>query len=135
MAEQDQEFDVQFMHLVMSLHAAAMQQMGKLMSPITGKIERDLTLAKQSIDLLDMIKRKTAGNLSAQEQMLLDRLLYELQMNYVDESRKGDSDQSVDPKKAEQPEQPGQPEQSAQSEPGESADSSGAGTGAPKEDN
>jgi len=72
---------------------------------VTGKIERDLSLAKQSIDLLDMLKRKTTGNLSEQEQTMLERLLYELQMNFVEESRKGAGDDSVASEPSEQPEQ------------------------------
>ena len=62
-----------------------MQQMGKISSPLTGEIERDLDQARGSIDMLDMLRRKTTGNLSPEEQELLDHVLYELRMNYVDE--------------------------------------------------
>lgn len=71
--------------LVFSLHAAGMQQMGKLMNPMTGKVERDLEQAQATIEMLDMLKKKTAGNLSDYETKLISRLLAELQMNYVDE--------------------------------------------------
>ena len=72
MTEQSDKYDVHFYQLVIGLHAAAMQQMGKVASTLTGKIERDLDQARSSIDLLDMLKRKTDGNLSEEEQKLLD---------------------------------------------------------------
>lgn len=83
------DFDPAFAQLVLSLQAAAMQQMGKIMSPITGTVERDLLMAKHSIDLLEMLSNKTAGNLTPDEKRLLDHVLYELRMNYVDETAKG----------------------------------------------
>jgi hypothetical protein len=89
MNEQPDNYDVYFYQLVISLHGAAMQQMGKVASPLTGKIERDLTQARVTIDMLDMIKRKTGGNLSEDETKLLDHVLYELRMNFVEEAKKG----------------------------------------------
>ncbi len=80
----DQEL---FVALLFSLHAAGMQQLGKVMNPLTGKIERDLQQARATIDMVEMLKRRTEGNLSDSESKLLGRLLYELQMNYVDEAR------------------------------------------------
>ena len=65
------KFDLQFYQLVVSLHAAAMQQMGKIASPLSGKIERDMIQAKGSIDLLEMLKRKTEGNLTDDERRTL----------------------------------------------------------------
>lgn len=77
-----------FVHLIAMFQAAAMQQMGKLPNPMTQKIERDLEQSKLSIDILDMLKEKTNGNLSGTEQDFLDKILFELHMNYVDESGK-----------------------------------------------
>jgi len=74
-----------FTQLLMSFQASAMQQMGKIMNPFTQKIERDLSQAKMSIDMLAMIEEKTKGNLKAEEAKLLERILFELHMNYVDE--------------------------------------------------
>ena len=89
MTEEADKLDMHFLQLVYSLHAAAMQQMGKTMSPMTGKVERSLEMARNSIDMLDMIKRKTDGNLTGEEQQMIDRFLYELRMNYVEEMKKG----------------------------------------------
>ena len=88
MTDQDAPFDVYFYQLVLSMQAAAWQQMGKVTSPLTGKIERNLEQAKLSIDMLEMLQRKTEGNLAEEEKTMLDRVLYELRMNYVDEANK-----------------------------------------------
>ena len=78
-----------FVQLVLSFHAAAWQQMGKVVSIITGKMERDLNMAKHSIDMLGMLEEKTRGNLTEDEQKYLSHALYELRMNYLDELKKG----------------------------------------------
>lgn len=78
-----------FVQLILSFHAAAWQQMGKVVSVITGKIERDLGMAKHSIDMLGMLEEKTKGNLTEDEQKYLSHALYELRMNYLDELKKG----------------------------------------------
>ncbi|MBI5267380.1 MAG: DUF1844 domain-containing protein [candidate division Zixibacteria bacterium] len=92
MTHDSSQADMQFIQLTLSLQAGAMVQMGKIASPVTGKIERDLTQARATIDLLEMLHRKTKGNLSGDEQTLLDRILYELRLNYVDEAAKGGED-------------------------------------------
>ncbi|MCX5752477.1 MAG: DUF1844 domain-containing protein, partial [Candidatus Krumholzibacteria bacterium] len=66
----------------------ALQQLGKLVSPITGKVERDLRQARITIDMLVMIREKTAGNLLPEEQRIINAVLTELQMNYLDESKR-----------------------------------------------
>lgn len=78
-----------FVQLVLSFHAAAWQQMGKVASIMTGKIERDLNVAKHSIDMLGMLEEKTKGNLTEDEEKYLKHTLYELRMNYLDEMKKG----------------------------------------------
>ena len=81
-------FDMPFYQLVLSLQGAAVQQMGKVASPIDGQINRDLVMAKGTIDILEMINRKTQGNLTPDEKKLLDHVLFELRMNFVDEQNK-----------------------------------------------
>lgn len=90
MAEDQNKIDANFFQLVISLQMAAMQNMGKIASPITGKIERNLDQAKVSIDMLAMLSEKMEGNLTGEEKDLLNRALYELRMNFVDESKKED---------------------------------------------
>jgi hypothetical protein len=86
------EDEVRLMHLVSMFQIAAMQNMGKLVNPVTNETERDLAQAKASIDMIETIKRKTEGNRSDAETEFLDKVLFELHMNYVDEvdsERKG----------------------------------------------
>lgn len=90
MSETENKLDQLFLNLVLSLHSAAMQQMGKLKNPITDKVERNLGQAELSIDMLDMIKKKTEGNLSEEENKFLKQMLNELKMNFMDEKNKGE---------------------------------------------
>ncbi|MEW6039976.1 MAG: DUF1844 domain-containing protein [Elusimicrobiota bacterium] len=78
----------QFVSLVISLSAAAWQQLGKVQSVITGKVERDLDEAKVSIDILEMLKEKTKNNLTEEEEKLLLTTLTDLQLNYIEELKK-----------------------------------------------
>jgi hypothetical protein len=77
-----------FMQLVMTFQAAAWQQMGKIKNPITDKIERDLDQARYSIDMLEMLKDKTRGNLPEEELKFLTHVISELQLNFLDELKK-----------------------------------------------
>lgn len=89
--------DPHLLQLILSLETAAMQQMGKLQNPFTGKIERDLELAKNSIDMLGMIERKTEGNLASEEKSMIERALYQLRMNYIDELKADEAAESAQP--------------------------------------
>jgi hypothetical protein len=82
------ENDQLFIQLLYVFHTSAMQSMGKLKNPLSDKVERDLSQAKQSIDMLEMIKEKTKGNLSDELKRILDGFLTELRLNFVDESNK-----------------------------------------------
>jgi hypothetical protein len=85
-----------FWMLVVSLQAGAMQQMGKVASPISGEIERNLEAARATIDTLVMLEEKTQGNLSGDEGKFLSSVLYQLRLNFVDESKKGDQTEKSD---------------------------------------
>jgi Domain of unknown function (DUF1844) len=88
MTDSESKINANFFQLVLSLQIAAVQQMGKIVSPISGKIERNLNQAKASIDMLEMLSEKTRNNLSKEEEQFLSNILFELRMNYVDECRK-----------------------------------------------
>ena len=77
-----------FMQLVMMFQGMAMQQLGKIANPSTHKVERDLGQAKNFIDLIAMIEQKSKGNLNANEKQLIEHVLFELRMNYIDEAKK-----------------------------------------------
>ncbi|MCU0452069.1 MAG: DUF1844 domain-containing protein [Bacteroidetes bacterium] len=81
----DQRRQALFASLVISLHAAAMQHLGKVKDPATDTVRRDLEQAQMVIDLLDMLTENTKNNLSANESTFLSRTVQELKLNYVDE--------------------------------------------------
>jgi len=66
-----------------------MVALGKLMNPMSGKIERNLEGARNTIDTLAAIEARTRGNLESDEQRVLSQVLTELRMNYLDEAKKG----------------------------------------------
>lgn len=74
-----------FLGLIHSFQGAAMQQMGKVPNPFTNEIERDLAQARLSIDMLEMLEERTAGNLTGEETRFLKHVLTELRLNYVAE--------------------------------------------------
>ncbi len=82
---EDIQSSVYFVNLVISLSQAAMQQLGKIANPLTGKVERNLDQAKLTIDMLEMLKEKTKGNLTKEEEKMIKEILANLQLNYVDE--------------------------------------------------
>lgn len=80
--------EVRFIHLVMMLSDGAMQHLGKVANPLTGKCERNLEAAAATIDTIKMLKEKTKGNLSENESKVLSTILANLQLNYADEVKK-----------------------------------------------
>ncbi len=92
-----------FTQLLLSFHAGAWQQLGKTANPFTNKVERNLEMAKNSIDIIGMLEEKTKGNLTEEESILLKHILTELRMNYVEELKKPEPEEK-DKSKSEQPE-------------------------------
>ncbi len=78
-----------FLQLVLGLQQAAMVALGKLMNPVTNKIERNLEAARNTIDTIGAIEVRTRGNLESDEQRVLTQVLTDLRMNYLDEVKKG----------------------------------------------
>lgn len=73
-----------FMELVIMLSSSAMQHLGKIINPMTGKTELNLEAAQATIDMVEMIEAKTKGNLDRDEDRLLKNTLTSLRMNYVE---------------------------------------------------
>jgi|SRR3989338_2445539 len=104
MEEDNNDFEEShFLQLVYSLQSSAWFLLGKVMNPMTGKAEKDLGGAKAVIDTLLMLKNKTKGNLSANEQKLIDTAISNLELNYVEELEKESNQEkeSADAKKQE----------------------------------
>lgn len=73
-----------FGHLLMSLAQSALLGMGKIVHPSVGKAEVDLEAAQQAIDMLEMLRERTKGNVSPEEERGLTQTLSMLQMNFVE---------------------------------------------------
>lgn len=76
-----------FSTLVFSLATGSLIHMGLAPDPVTQKSEKNLDLAKQNIEILAILKDKTRGNLSAEEGKMLESLLAEVQLRFVEASR------------------------------------------------
>ena len=81
----EQKMEMLFTALVEQWQAQAWIALGKVPNPATNKIERNLELAKMAIDMLDMIKEKTSGNLTDAENRMITKIIADLKLNYVDE--------------------------------------------------
>lgn len=71
-----------FVTHVMALSQLGMIHLGQIENPTTGKVDADLPAAREVIDLLGMLRDKTRGNLTSEEQNLLDTWLYQLRMAF-----------------------------------------------------
>jgi hypothetical protein len=81
---------VDFSTFVFSLFSSALIQLGDMEDPITGKMDPNLTSAKQTIDIIDILREKTEGNLSEEEGKLLENASAELKWKYLDALKKKD---------------------------------------------
>jgi hypothetical protein len=77
--------EINFTSFIFSLSTTAMYHFGDFPDPATKKGQRNLPAAKQTIDILSILRTKTQGNLDEDEKQLLDKMLYELRMRYVKE--------------------------------------------------
>jgi hypothetical protein len=84
-----------FMHLVLGLQQSGMMALGKLLNPISQKIDRHLDGARDTIDLLAALEVRTHGNLEPDEARVLQQALTELRMNYLDELKKSQSPETA----------------------------------------
>jgi hypothetical protein len=77
-----------FSTFVLSLSHSAMIQLGLAPHPESEKVEVDLALARQSIDLLAMLEEKTKGNLTGEEERLISQVLFDLRLRFVECSKR-----------------------------------------------
>ena len=75
--------EVTFSMFILSLNTSALVHLGQLPDPLTKEKKVDLALARHTIDTLDMLREKTKGNLTKEEEQLLNTILYELRMLYL----------------------------------------------------
>jgi hypothetical protein len=76
-----------FSTFVLSLSTQALIHLGEIPNPADSRLATDLLAAKQMIDILGILKEKTNGNLDSSESGLLDSVLYDLRLKYVERVR------------------------------------------------
>jgi hypothetical protein len=80
--------EVTFIGFVLSLAHTAAFHFGDVADPVTGQAGQiNIAAARQIIDILVLLEQKTRGNLTAEERQLLEQLVYELQLRYVEATK------------------------------------------------
>lgn len=75
--------EINFTSFILSLSTSALIQLGEIEDPFTKKQSKDLPIAKQTIDLIGMLREKTKGNLTSEEGNFLDNALFDLDRKSV----------------------------------------------------
>ena len=75
--------EITFPNFIISLSTSALIQLGDIQDPMSNEFVKNLPLAKQTIDIIGILKDKAKGNLSPDEEKLMDYVLYDLRMRYV----------------------------------------------------
>jgi hypothetical protein len=82
--------DLSFTAFVISLASSAAIHFGDIPDPMSGKpADVNLEGAAQMIEILMLLEEKTRGNLTAEERQVLEQVLYELRMRFVEASNDG----------------------------------------------
>ncbi|MFH1263332.1 MAG: DUF1844 domain-containing protein [Pseudomonadota bacterium] len=79
---------IDFSAFVMSLSTSAAIHLGLVEDPISKKRGVSLELARQDIDILEMLAEKTKGNLVGEEAEMMEQVLYELRLRFVESSKR-----------------------------------------------
>ena len=77
-----------FSQIVITLAQTAYVHLGVIEDPFSKKKDKDLEQAKFAIDMLDILKEKTKGNLTKEEKDIMEDILYDLHMKYLYETEK-----------------------------------------------
>ncbi len=93
MSKENEEFNQYFLQLVLGLQSSAWMGMGKTMNPATRELKVDLNMARDSIDTLLMLKEKTKGNLTQTERGLLENAMQDLELNFIEVTKKQEEEQ------------------------------------------
>ena len=74
---------VDFSTFILSLYSSTLVQLGEMEDPATGARSKNMELARQTIDMIIMLEKKTRGNLDNDEANLMTSLLHEVQLAFV----------------------------------------------------
>ena len=80
--------EIDFSTFIISLSTQALMHLGEIANPVSGKVETDISVAKQMIDILAMLNEKTRGNLNPNEAQMVESILFDLRMKYVEAVKK-----------------------------------------------
>jgi hypothetical protein len=80
--------EITFATFVVGLSTQALVHLGELPDPHTNQMAADLPAAQQLIDIIAMLENKTRGNLDRDEQAMLESILFDLRMKYVERARR-----------------------------------------------
>ncbi len=75
--------EINFSNFIFSLSTSALIQLGEIPDPVSKESGKNLPMAKQTIDIVGMLQEKTKGNLTPDEETLVENILYDLRMRYV----------------------------------------------------
>ena len=78
---------IDFLTFIVSMSHSALLHLGDAPDPATGTREKNLPMARQTIDLLAMLQDKTRGNLTGAEERVLSQAIYDLRMRFVEVSK------------------------------------------------
>lgn len=79
---------IDFPSYILSYYTQGLVLLGEVPNPYTNKKEEDLEAARHTVDILGMLQEKTKGNLSSEENQLLESVLYEVRMKYMAKIKK-----------------------------------------------
>jgi hypothetical protein len=79
---------IDFPTYILSYYTQGLVLLGEVPNPYTNKKEEDIEAARHTIDILSMLEQRTKGNLSKDEQQLLESVLYELRMKFMAKTNK-----------------------------------------------
>ena len=78
--------EMSFSTFILSLSQSVYIHLGEIPDPMSNEKRKDLLMAKQTIDILGIMDEKTKGNLTKEESNMLESILYDLRMRYVQET-------------------------------------------------
>lgn len=79
--------EVNFSSFILSLSSSVLLHLGEIADPISGEKRKNMDLAKQSIDIISMLQDKTKGNISQDEEKLIEQMLFDLRMRFFEASK------------------------------------------------
>ena len=84
---EEEEAPIAFTTFLAGFAASALIHLGVTLHPETGKLEQDLQSARQTLDVLSMLREKTRGNLTAEEDRFFESLLTDLRIRYLEATK------------------------------------------------